>query len=173
MTTEGIVGKSLAKQMIDAGLREPEKPKIKTKKLTKPEKKKLTQFQIFKKIVSPQKKKVMTNKIRLIKLQNIQLKRKIQLEKLRQKQKKIITPPPIPVYIKPPPQRFFASPMINADIDSIFADVGHADGNIFGYENYYGDEEFYTENFFGNEFNTPPMEQLQIRPRRGVSPLLW
>lgn len=60
-----------------------------------------------------------------------------------------------------------------ADIDSaFFADINHAEKSLWGNEQYFG-EQFYNEDFYGTEFNNSPFDHLQLKPQRGVSPLLW
>ena len=144
---------------------------------------KLNQLSLFTKVIGGRLRKKMPiqDKIKIMRLKNSLEKQRLvnALERLRLQKKvqnlRLSGKLPMPAYMKPrmPPRPVFSSPIINNDIDSMYADIGHADGNIFGEEDYYGGENYYPEDFYGTEFNTDPMTQLGIRPRSGVSPLLW
>jgi len=107
-------------------------------------------------------KKRLINTIQKLKLQK-------QVEGLR---KKGLLPQPYipkPIYI---PQPYFRTEAINQDIYSMNADIGYADGNLFGDEDYHGGENCFDENFWGNEFDGDMLAKIGIKPKRG-SPLLW
>jgi hypothetical protein len=68
----------------------------------------------------------------------------------------------------------YSTPMEQADIDHSFkADIGHADGNIFGNEQFHMNDFFMQDDFFLDEFTGDPLLQLGIKIRTGVSPLFW
>lgn len=110
-------------------------------------------------------KKRLQNQIERLKLQ-----RKVELLRKKGMLKQVMMPVIRPRLLDYPA---YATPEIMGDIDSaFFADIGHADGNIWGNEAYY-DEDFYTEDFYGTEFDTDPFFHLQIKPNYRISPLLW
>lgn len=160
------------------------KPKVSMKKLKKvvyrkkPAKKKWSGKLGFIRRTKPIKDRLkvmrLSNMLEKKRLQNqiqkLRLARKMEILKKKGKLQQVVSIP-----FKRPKLLYpaYATPTEMGDIDSAFyADINHADGNLWGNEAYY-DEDFYTEDWWGKEWDTDPFFHLQIKPQQGVSPLLW
>lgn len=127
------------------------------------------------------------DQIRVLRLKNMlerkrydneiqKMKLKIQIESLRKKGNLPMILPSVPQIVLPIEHYVFPnSPEIYGDVQSVFsADVNPAENDTFGNEDYFGGENYYAEDFWGNEFDDGDvLAHLAIKPRRGVSPLLW
>jgi len=141
------------------------------------ERKKSPLAAVFRPLFRPLRSKSIANKSRQTQL----LKLRIKLQQLRNQnlaQRGLLGPAqsvlsqqmPMP---KPQIYPAYATQEVVSDLDDTFnADISHADGNIFGYENYY-DESFYNEQYFHDEWKLTPLQHLSINVNPGVSPLLW
>lgn len=68
----------------------------------------------------------------------------------------------------------YSTPEIIGDLDSGFnADINPAKNDMWGDESFFGGENYYDEDYYGNEFDNDPLLHLNLKPRSGVSPLLW
>ena len=129
------------------------------------------------------KSRPIKDRLKVMRLQNMLDKKRLlnqieklklakQIETLRKKGilKQIISAP-----IRMPQQIYpaYATPEIMGDIDSMYADIGHADNNLWGEESWFGGENYYTEEYFDKELSLSPWEHLSIYPKQNLSPLLW
>ena len=98
-------------------------------------------------------------------IQRLKLSRQIELLRKKGMLKQAITQPVIKRNMLQYPA--YATQEIINDIDSMYADIGHAD------ESLWGNEQYYNEDYYGTEFDNDPFFHLNIKPRDGVSPLWW
>ena len=137
-------------------------------------------------IGQPRKALTIKDKIKIIRFKNRLEKEKLKnaLEKFKiarqidLARKKGILQPAQQVMAQPMPRLqypAYSTPMEQADIDGSFnADIGSAKNDLWGAEQYHGEEFFDHNDFFlENEFNQDPLLQLAIKARQGVSPLWW
>ena len=137
-------------------------------------------------IGQPRKSLTAKDQIKIIRFKNRLEKEKLKnaLEKFKiarqidLARKKGILQPAQQVMAQPMPRLqypAYSTPMEQADIDGSFnADIGSAKNDLWGAEQYHGEEFFDHNDFFlEGEFNQDPLLQLAIKARQGVSPLWW
>lgn len=133
-------------------------PALRTRKTTVSDKIKLLRF---------------ANRLEKLRLQNTleRYKLRLQLSKSQGKGIPIKLPRVTPLQIRQP--IYSSHPTIQSDVEGAFnADID-TNENLFGPESWFGDEPYYTEEYFADEFNLTPFQHLNIKPRPGMPPFFW
>jgi len=79
--------------------------------------------------------------------------KRLQVKGLKYKGKLFLKPiVPAPFLKRPLTTRYFSDNRVHNDVESAFnADIGHGDSALWGGEKYFHDNDYYSEDYFGNE----------------------